>query len=113
MNLFQIIVLSALAVVTTVDIVRLRWQRTYFCLLKITAWLAIAVAVANPALIQRFAQAIGIGRGADVVLYIFALTLVAACFCFYSRYLRLEEQITEVARTVAIDSARRGKQNKS
>jgi len=108
MNLFQILVLATLGVALSLDLMRLRRERTWFNLLRIAAWISIALAVSNPGLVQWFAQAIGIGRGADVLLYFCVLALVAACFFFYARYLRLEEQITELARTIAIDKARRG-----
>jgi hypothetical protein len=42
-----------------------------------------------------------------LVLYLFALAFVVVSFYFYSRYVRLQRQITDLIRYTAIQNARR------
>jgi len=42
----------------------------------VAVWLTALIAISDPELVTRFANALGIGRGADVVLYLFALAFV-------------------------------------
>jgi hypothetical protein len=58
--------------------------------------------------VQQLATAIGIGRGADVVLYLFVLAFLATAFYFYSRTVQLQRQVTQLVRHIAIQEARRG-----
>jgi hypothetical protein len=71
-------------------------------------WLAAAIAIADPDLPQRAASAVGIGRGSDLVFYLFILLFVGVSFYFYARHVRTQRQLTEVVRHLAIQEARRG-----
>ena len=51
---------------------------------------------------------LGIRRGADFVLYGMVLTFFGTSFFFYSRYVKLETQITELVRHLSIMEARQG-----
>ena len=77
-------------------------------LVRLAVWLTALIAISDPELVTRFANALGIGRGADAVLYLFALAFVATSFYFYSRQVRLQRQITALASHLAIADARRG-----
>jgi hypothetical protein len=108
MNAFQWIVLSLLAVVIIGEIHRwLRRGVSQFGLFRFAVWIATGIAVAKPVIPHAVAQWMGIGRGADVVLYLFVLAFVVVSFFFYARYLEVREQITQVTRTLAIQNARR------
>ncbi len=110
MNTFQFLGLGFLAVVamrTVVGMSRVAGSRRGG-MLRMLIVAAAAVAIAEPSAVQRLANAMGIGRGADVVLYSFALAFLATTFYFYARYLRLQQQVTELVRHVAISEARRG-----
>jgi hypothetical protein len=110
MNLFQWLALCFLGVMVVWDLAYglrapvLRRGRLVRC----SVWLAAAVAIARPALVQEVALAIGIGRGADVVLYVFVLAFLATAFYGYSRQVHLQRQVTELVRHLAIQEARRG-----
>lgn len=71
-------------------------------------WLAAAVAVWRPDLTTQVAQALGIGRGADLVLYALALAFLAALFYFYRKSRQLEADITRVVRHLALENAESG-----
>jgi hypothetical protein len=110
MNLFQLLSLTVLGSLFLTEVYffwrgkgarRLRFFRA-------TVWVSAAVAVAFPNLVQEVATAIGIGRGADVVLYVFVLGFMWIAFYLYSRCLRLEQQVTQLIRHLALQEAQHG-----
>jgi hypothetical protein len=110
MNLFQIVALSLLALLAVVELFGLR--RGGFGvragLVRICVWLAAAIAVAQPSLLQQLANWLGIGRGTDVLLYGLVFAFFGTTFFLYSRTVQLQRQITQLVRRHAIDGARRG-----
>ena len=70
---------------------------------------AAAIAIARPDLPQLAASTLGINRGADLVMYLLCLSFLVLSFYFYARYVRLQRQVTEVIRHLAIQEARRGR----
>jgi hypothetical protein len=71
-------------------------------------WLAAALAIAFPDTTQWLATAVGITRGSDLVMYLVALAFLGTTFYFYSRQVRLQRQLVEVVRHVAIREAVQG-----
>jgi hypothetical protein len=65
-------------------------------------WLAAAAAIANPDLTTIAAGMLGIGRGADLLLYILALLFAGSVFYFYNRLYRVECSLTDIVRDMAI-----------
>lgn len=107
MRLFQwlaIPILVLLAMREIVAIARGRGRRR-FRLLRMGVWLAAAAAIARPSLLSVVANGLGIGRGTDLVLYLFLLTFIATAFGLYAKCQRLERQLIDLARAVAIDRA--------
>lgn len=68
-------------------------------------WLAAAVAIAFPELLVELARFLGIGRGADLVFYVSILGTFLAFFLTYLRFRRVEDQLTEIVRHLAILNA--------
>jgi small membrane protein len=110
MNLFQGLSLSFLALVMLWEIRSYRRSTLPrgFILARWLVWLLAALAISDPNLLQYVANFIGIGRGADVVLYCFALLFLVVSFYFYARYVRLQRQVTRIIRHLAIEEAQRG-----
>src|SRR5262245_22348950 len=109
MTAFQWIAIPLLLLVFLIEVINLlrrgqRWQRLFRCLV----WAAAAAAIAWPELPQTLATAVGIGRAADLVFYLFVLAFLIVSFAFYARYVRLQRQLTEVVRHIAIQEARKG-----
>lgn len=77
-------------------------------LLRFVVWLTAAAAIYNPGLPSWVAAALGIGRGTDLVLYVFVLAFLVVSFRFYAQGVKLQRQLTQVVRHVAISEARRG-----
>jgi hypothetical protein len=76
-------------------------------LFRSAVWVAAAVAIAWPRIVTEIAWTIGIGRGADVILYVFVLAFLGTSFYWYYRHAQTQRQLTEVIRHLAIQEARR------
>jgi hypothetical protein len=77
--------------------------------LRCGVWVGAVIAIVVPGLVQPAAELLGIGREADVVLYLSVLTFTCAAFFLYARCLRLEREITALTRHLAIRDAVRGR----
>ncbi len=104
MTTFQAVglpLIGLLAVITLVAVVRhvinLRAGMGWLLL-----WIAAAVAIAKPSITAVIAHALGIGRGADLVLYCSILGMLIAFFLVYTRFKRLDREITRLVRHLAI-----------
>lgn len=71
-------------------------------------WIAAAAAIARPSLTVTVAHLLGIGRGADLVLYCAILAMLGGFFLGYVRFKRLEREITRLVRHIAVSEAERG-----
>lgn len=71
-------------------------------------WISAALAIAFPDVTQQLATFVGITRGTDLVLYVFVLAFLGTAFYFYSRYVRMERQLTQIVRHLALREARQG-----
>jgi len=67
-------------------------------------WTASVVAIGKPELLVVIARILGIGRGADLVLYLSIIFVFVAVFLIYLRFKRLDDQITKLTRRIAIMS---------
>ena len=107
MTTFQVIVLPLLlvmAVATGVQMGRHRLTRRAGAL-WLLLWVAAAACIAFPALLVGIAHFLGIGRGADLVLYLSILFFFGAFFLTYLRFRRVDEQLTKIVRHLAIRDA--------
>jgi hypothetical protein len=67
-------------------------------------WLSASVAILKLDLTLLIARFLGIGRGADLVLYFLVITFLIWMFHIYQRFQRLEEQITENVWHIALQN---------
>jgi hypothetical protein len=108
-NGFQWMACTALGVALVADLRRSR--RSPSAVLRISravVWSTAIVAIAKPALVTRVANLLGIGRGADIVLYVVALAFVALAFYFHAQQTRLRRELSALASHVALREATRG-----
>lgn len=108
MNLFQWLTVPPLAALALFDLSRAFVRRPRFrtdLLIRAVIWAAGAIAIYDPLLTVRIANVIGIERGTDLVVYVFALAFLGTSFFFYSRLIRMQRQITELIRHIAIREA--------
>ena len=108
MSTFQIlgvVTVALMTVVTVAGLARRRQQmRVRFVLSFI--WLAAGAAMLRPDMSMRLANILGIGRGADLLLYVAILVSIAILFKIYLRFATLENQLTVLIRHLAISEAR-------
>jgi small membrane protein len=66
---------------------------------------AAIAAVVSPDLVTAVAEALGVGRGADLLLYAFIVAFLFVTVNVYVRFKDVDARYTELARRVAIDEA--------
>lgn len=107
MNLFQTLALIPLLVMASLTVRgAVRGQiRKRVAFLWLLLWLGAAAALVWPRSTVFVAERLGIGRGADLVLYVGVLLSLSGFFYVYTRFRRLDRQITLLVRAVAIENA--------
>ena len=65
-------------------------------------WIAAIIAVWNPWITNRVAGFLGVGRGADAVLYVSVVALFYALFRLHGRLENLEHQLSELVKKIAL-----------
>lgn len=107
MNLFQYLTLPITIFLFTRSFYHLvsRGQTRVIYLLGAIIWLAASVAILKPELTIKIAGILGIGRGADLVLYLLVIAFLISVFYLYQRLQRVEANITEIVRLLAIQNA--------
>ena len=107
MNNFQwlsIALFTALAVLTVSAGMRgqVRKRIVAFWLM---VWVGGGVVLVWPRSTAIVAHALGIGRGADLLMYSSVLVMLTGFFYVYTRFRRLDRQITLLVRRLAIENA--------
>lgn len=74
-------------------------------LLVVALGLFAVFSVAAPSLVTSLAQLVGVGRGADLLLYALTATFFGYTVTSYRRNRHLEEQLTVLARSIALTEA--------
>ena len=65
-------------------------------------WIAAAFVVARPDATTMAAQFLGVGRGADLIVYAAVITLLILVFQLHVAHHKLERQLTELVRRQAL-----------
>lgn len=104
-TLFQVILILAILIIYL--FVRNSSFRSFYRVFILFALVAGVVAVLVPELTTRVAQFVGIGRGTDLVVYIFIVVVFLKMLTTDEKVNSQQEQITELVRKNAIDNARK------
>jgi hypothetical protein len=112
MRLFQAIAIPFIAAMLIVSLRTLfkGRGRTITPLAWMLLWLGSLVAVRYPETTTKVAQAVGIGRGADLLLYLAVLASIVGFSVMSRRMRQMAREITLLTREVALLDAER-KQN--
>ena len=106
MNIFQFVGIAFCGVQVCIAVSRLRrlhrWQDALF----LAIWAVAIVILFSPDSSSVLANKIGIGRGADLVLYSLGFLFLWFHYEQYVRYKELQDQVTVLVRELAIASAR-------
>lgn len=105
--IIKILLIAALAAAA---VMLVRGRRTALNLLLrrglTLALIALGVAaVLFPDAVTRIAQAVGVGRGADLVLYLLCLTVLFVSMGLYVRLAEMHDRYVELARRLALHEA--------
>ncbi len=106
MSLIQPVLVAALAVVCVLFIISVR-VRVVGRLLLLSLFASGVAFIVRPDLANRIAHTFGVGRGADLFLYLFGVFAMYAFVRIYARQHLLERKLTELTRSVALDEGRR------
>lgn len=99
--IIRILLLAGLA--ATGWFVFLRRNRLPFNIVIVFAMLGVgAVAVVFPELTNKVAHFAGVGRGADLIAYLVTVLVLFVLLHYYTKFVGLERQLTEVVRELAI-----------
>lgn len=110
MNLFQMIFVPLCTAAGLASLVRTARRQTSFRLGLFWAivWLGTAAIIAVPQMTVAIAPWFGIGRGADLMIYVAAVAGLGASLYFYGRLRHLEMLVTELVRQNVLSHPRRG-----
>ena len=104
MKPIQPILLILIVIIAIVYFSRLR-RKTWDRLIVIFFILTGAILIAVPDLSTAIAQMVGVGRGADLLLYLGILGLSFVCLLLYAKLRQLETTLTELVRLIALQNA--------
>jgi small membrane protein len=101
MKLIQLILIVGLLVIL---VSYFRWFRSAVVdkLLIVCIMAAGVFLVAFPELTNKLATALGVGRGADLVFYLFIVAFCYLMLLVYAKIKRMERQMAELARKQAL-----------
>ncbi|MCB9707198.1 MAG: DUF2304 domain-containing protein [Myxococcales bacterium] len=104
MTLFQVISLSLLGggMLWVIYRAAVRRHRLGVWLLWLVIFGSAFFAVLRPLWIASIARSLGVGRGADLVLYTVAIATLFGFFMFYSKIKRTDREITKLVRYIAL-----------
>ncbi len=90
------------------------WRRHYaqaistrWLLLWLAFWIAAAVVVAVPEVTTRLAQAVGVGRGSDLAIYVAVLGAYYILFRIMVRLERMERDISKLVEELALNKMKK------
>jgi hypothetical protein len=73
-------------------------------LMWLVFWLAVGVAFVTPESLTKLANLLGIGRGADLVLYVAVIVVFYLMFRIFVRLEKMERHITKVVRKDSLEN---------
>ncbi|KAA1259960.1 hypothetical protein LF1_24980 [Rubripirellula obstinata] len=104
MTLFQWLVVPLLSFFLVLELMGLRTGRIRptVRLLRIALWLTAILLTLFPGLSSQLASAVGIGRGVDLVVYLFMIAASVAWLHMQTQHQKLQRSLVELARAEAI-----------
>jgi len=99
--IIRIFLIAALAAIGW--FVFLKRNRLPFHIVTVFAMLIVgAIAVIFPDATDRVANFVGVGRGVDLITYVIEVTVLFVLLHYYTKFVELQRQLTEVTRELAI-----------
>lgn len=107
MDIIKIILLVPLILLIIFILTRLKSQLA-FRLSLIFVLLSGVVFVLFPSVTNQLAELVGVGRGADLIIYLSIVFFFLFGIMVYSKIRKLQENHTELIRQIAIRDAKKG-----
>lgn len=106
MNLFQIIAVTLLALIVVWEWLRLVRHRLSLGgpLFRTLIWVTAISLILYPDTLTYIARWLGIGQGANLLLYLLTLAFIAVSFILYARTVQLRRQMTLLVRHLALSN---------
>lgn len=101
----RVILIGGLVILTLVCLLALKSRLATRLFVAAQLLLGIGL-VLFPETTNRLAALVGVGRGADLLFYIMVLVGYAVALVVLAKFRRIERQITELARQVALQNAK-------
>lgn len=107
MTLFQILLLVVMAVLCGATFVAIRrgWATQREGLVLALVWLVAGLAIAWPDQTTRLAKIVGVGKGANLLLYCTVVTMMVGFLMVYARLRALRREMTLLVRHLALREA--------
>lgn len=103
LNIFQLTFVPLIGLLFLRSLIMFgRGRHSFAAFLGAVIWLAAGASVLRPDLTITVAKMMGIGRGADLILYMFVVAFLLASFYVYNRMAQLEGVLTSIVRQMAI-----------
>ncbi|MFA4845271.1 MAG: DUF2304 family protein [Patescibacteria group bacterium] len=100
---FLIIVFALFAITRTVLQFKRGALSSLWLLFWILFWLVAGVVAALPQTADALARLVGVGRGADVVIYLSLVVIFYLIFRLYVKIEQVESEITRLVRKLSMD----------
>lgn len=102
-----LIVFAVVAILRTWNQYTKRQVSKYWFVVWAALWLAVIVVAVTPQTADFAAQIVGVERGADLLVYTAVVVLAYMTFRLTVRQQKLNEEITELVRKIAVDHPER------
>lgn len=107
--LFQIflVIFAALAMVRTYRQYQGRHVSRYWLVLMLVVWTGVAVVAVVPQWTDILARAVGVGRGADLLVYVAIIVLIWSQYRMLVKQHEMSQELTTLVREQAIEQGKR------
>ena len=98
-----LIILLILVVIGLIDKLRKKQIGFLSFLIWLVFWIAVAVIIIWPETTSTLARILGVGRGADVIVYIGLIVIFYFIFYFTLKLRTISQQITKIVRKISLE----------
>lgn len=107
MNPFQLFGISLFTCLIVAQVSRMIRRRSIprSSIVWLSVWSAGIVSLLAPDVLTRIARAVGVNRGADLLLYVSVLCGLLIAFVIYTRMRKTDREITLIVRQLALSTA--------
>jgi hypothetical protein len=114
-NMAQIVLVSFAVIAMILAVAKYRQRRigNRSFLLWLSFWIVAALVILFPDSTVVAARLLGIGRGADLVLYVGLILIFLLLFRMYVHLIRLDGEVTQIVRIIALRESGVNQDNRS